>query len=272
MEALDNVMGRLAKRLEKAQSQRIAGKEICNKCNHERIIVEKFIEGKWQAWDYCKSCEDLQKGKETVVDYLAMKKRQAADNLALYSTMNEDQIAATFENFEPENLTQQKALAACKNLYEDLLLQKKPKGILLAGSYGIGKSHLAAAICNALAARAKSAAFISISQLKRKLTSTFNNGSNITADEIMDYLRKVDLLVIDDIGQHKESEFIDETLQDLLNSRQGKANIYTTNLSGRDLVESLNPRVFERIKKDTLPIKVEGESRRKFSLDTEWDF
>lgn len=273
MEAMADIMARIQKRLEAKAQTRITGKELCSKCGNERTIVEKYEAGQWTAWEYCKTCDDRRMGFETMIIDQNMRKRKAADKLALYSTMNADQQSATFANYNPADPTQEKALSAAKTLVNDIITGiEKPKSILFSGSFGIGKSHLAAACCNELAKYTKSAAFVSISQLKRKITSTFNNGSKVTADEIMDYLRNVDFLVIDDIGQHATSEFVDETLQDLVESRQGKANVYTTNLSGRELVDILNPRVFERIKKDTLPIKVEGKSQRKFSLEAEWDF
>ena len=273
MEAMADIMARIQKRLEAKAQTRIAGKELCSKCGSERTIVEKYEDGQWAAWEYCKTCDERRMGFETMIVDQNMKKRKAAHKLALYSTMNTDQQSATFENFDPENDSQAKALKAARSLVNDIITgNEKAKSILFSGNFGIGKSHLAAACCNELAKHTKSAAFISISQLKRKITSTFNNGSKVTADEIMDYLRNVDFLVIDDIGQHAQTEFVDETLQDLVESRQGKANMYTTNLSGREMIDILNPRVFERIKKDTLPIKVEGKSHRKFSLEAEWDF
>jgi DNA replication protein DnaC len=205
-----------------------------------------------------------------------MQKRKAADKLALFSTMNEDQLAARFDNYEPDPAypSQEEALDKAQKLVKTIIARKeKPVGILFAGSMGLGKSHISAAACHAMAAEGRSAAFITISQLKRKLTSTFNNGSKVTADEIMDYLRSVDLLVIDDIGQHAQSEFVDETLFDLLESRQGKANIFTTNLDGRSLIDALGRRIYERVKYNSHPHKIDGsESRRKFNMDPAWDF
>jgi DNA replication protein DnaC len=274
MQSTASIISRIKERMEANLGLREAGFQT-GACGHEVGIVERRqADGSWKAAAVpCKHCEDIKNAAEAVVALNELQKRKAAEKLALYSTMNEDQLAATFRNYEPENPTQDEALEKAEKLVNAIIAGKeKPVGILFAGSFGIGKSHLSAAACNAMAAAGRSAAFVSISQLKRKLTSTFNNGSKVTADEIMDYLRSVDLLVIDDIGQHAQSEFVDETLFDLLESRQGKANIFTTNLSGQDLIAAVGQRIFERIKNNSNPHKLEGTSRRKFKLDPAWDF
>ena len=275
MEAMPEIMARIAARLEANVGYRQAGDQACKICGSRQGIIEKRqTDGSWLKKEVqCRSCEDQKNGDLAVTAFNAMQKRKAADKLTLYSTMNDDQLEATFDNYLPENQTQDEAKSAAEKLVQAIITgNKDAKGILFGGSFGIGKSHLAAAACNAIVEAGKAAAFVSISQLKRKITSTFHNGSKITQDEIMDYLKNVDLLVIDDIGQNAQSEFIDEVLFDLLESRQGKAHIFTTNLSGRDLIDALNPRIYERIKKGSLPRKIEGESRRRFALEAEWDF
>lgn len=274
LEAMAQIMARIQQRLEVNMGYRQAGQKE-GACGHTVGLIEKRqADGSWKLSEVaCKECENKRNAAEAVTQFKAMQKRKAADKLTLYSTMNQDQLESTFAGYDPENESQAEAKAAAEKLVNAIIAENKDiKGLLFGGSFGIGKSHLAAAACNAIVAAGKSAAFVSISQLKRKITSTFNNGAKVTAEEIMDYLKSVDLLVIDDIGQNAQSEFVDETLFDLLESRQGKAHIFTTNLSGRDLIDALNPRIYERIKKGSLPKKIEGESRRRFALDAEWDF
>jgi DNA replication protein DnaC len=115
------------------------------------------------------------------------------------------------------------------------------KGLLLRGRHGVGKTHLAVAMLKDII-RTKGARgyFYETRELLKLVRDTYAGGD---ATE-MDVLRPVldaDLLVLDDLGAEKTSEWVQETLGLVVNTRysERRPTIFTTNLE--DSADSTSP-------------------------------
>lgn len=106
------------------------------------------------------------------------------------------------------------------------------RGLFLIGPPGIGKSHLAvAALKQAILRSGARGLFYPVPELLKLIRSTYDR-VNRTAE--MDVLRPVleaDLLVLDDIGAEKTSEWVGETLNLVVNTRynERRPTIFTSN-------------------------------------------
>lgn len=107
------------------------------------------------------------------------------------------------------------------------------EGLTLAGDVGTGKSLIASAIVNELVERGARCLFMTVTTLQNKLRD-FDRAAD-TLEEI----RRADLLVLDDFGQEKASEWSASNLFDVIDARcQGlKPTILTTNLGAKALSE-----------------------------------
>lgn len=83
-------------------------------------------------------------------------------------------------------------------------------------------------------------------------------------DEELDMVNKCKLLIIDDIGAEKPSEWVRERLLSFINTRvsNGLSTIYTSNLSLEELEAKMGSRVVSRIKGSTKEIQLSGSDRR----------
>ena len=115
------------------------------------------------------------------------------------------------------------------------------KGLLLRGRHGVGKTHLAVAMLREIiATRGARGYFYETRELLKLVRDTF-----ATAGESeMDVLRPVldaDILVLDDLGAEKTSEWVQETLGLVVNTRysERRPTIFTTNLD--DTADTTNP-------------------------------
>jgi DNA replication protein DnaC len=216
-------------------------------------------------------CEDLALARAAEESHKRMLQKKILHIFEQHSIMNEKQKGSTLAAFEPDTETQQKAFQITKDFIADVT-SETPTNVLLSGSYGIGKSHLAAAACHEITKAGKTAIFINVPKLLTKFKSTYRKDSEFTEDQLLHMLETVDALVLDDLGANKATDWTDEMLFQIIDSRQGKATFYTTNLTGKELVQLIGDRNMERIKTDTKVLRVEGRSRRDFIAEKDWGF
>ena len=95
------------------------------------------------------------------------------------------------------------------------------------------------------------------------LRSFYDNPDPDFAEEIQ-IVKSCNLLIIDDIGAEKPSEWVRERLLSFINARvsNGLSTIYTSNLSLEELENKMGQRVASRIKGSTKEIQLSGADRR----------
>lgn len=155
--------------------------------------------------------------------------------------------------------------------------ENKKKGLYLTGNFGSGKTYLIAALFNELAKKNVNSAIIYFPEFLRTLKSSFNETEDGTYSDKFNYIKKVPLLLIDDIGAENLSTWArDEILGTLLQYRM-EANLstfFTSNLTLEELeihlsmtgnkVEKVKARrIIERINYLTEEMKLIGIDRRK---------
>ncbi|WP_192795320.1 ATP-binding protein, partial [Staphylococcus aureus] len=106
---------------------------------------------------------------------------------------------ATVKNYKPQNEKQVHAKQTAIE-YVQGFSTKEPKSLILQGSYGTGKSHLAYAIAKAVKAKGHTVAFMHIPMLMDRIKATYNKNAVETTDELVRLLSDIDLLVLDDMG------------------------------------------------------------------------
>ena len=122
----------------------------------------------------------------------------------------------------------------------------EPEGwLLLAGDYGCGKTHLAAAIANARVAMGQPAIFVVVPDLLDYLRAAFDPASQARFDRRFGEVRNAPLLVLDDLGVESASPWVQEKLYQLFNHRY-IARLPTVITTARPLDE-IDPRLRTRL-------------------------
>lgn len=139
-----------------------------------------------------------------------------------------------------------------------------PCGLLLWGGTGTGKSVMAACLANAVIDKGLTARFTDIGYIVSLMESSFE-GRRSNLDELLQY----DLLLIDDLGVQRSTEYMMEHVYGIVDGRyrSNKPMVITTNFT-LDQIASSAPgkqwqRVFDRIMEVCYPIGFKGASRRK---------
>ncbi|MBC8170954.1 MAG: ATP-binding protein, partial [Anaerolineae bacterium] len=121
--------------------------------------------------------------------------------------------------------------------------------LLLEGTYGCGKTHLAAAVANLRLRQGDPVLFITSPDLLDHLRAAYAPNSDSTYDETFDRVRNTPLLILDDLGVENPSAWAQEKLFQLLNHRYNHnlPTIITTNMN----IDRLDARVRSRLLDDT---------------------
>jgi len=123
---------------------------------------------------------------------------------------------------------------------------KNPKGWLaFTGTYGIGKTHLAASIANERMKLGQPALFIVVPDLLDHLRATFNPQSIVTFDQRFEELRRAPLLILDDLGTESATPWAQEKLYQIFDYRYN-ARLPTVITTAKQ-IEDLDPRLASRM-------------------------
>jgi DNA replication protein DnaC len=145
-------------------------------------------------------------------------------------------------NFEIHTDTQRDAHRKATRLVEQFPVFDK--GLLFFGDTGVGKTHLAVALMReAIVRKGAHAVFYETRELLKMVRDTYSGSTEMTELAVLKPVLEAELLVLDDLGLEKKSEWVDEMLGLVINTRysQRRLTVITTNL--RDF-ESTEPGSF----------------------------
>ena len=157
------------------------------------------------------------------------------------SKMSKRNLNYKFDNFETNN-SNKKVFDNLKNYSEKLVKCIEKKGLILVGNNGVGKTHLACSIANELIENGIPVIYGTLINLLAELRNSYDTENNISEMEIIKLYKNVDLLIIDDLGTEKPSEWGLEKVFTIINSRyeNNLPVIITTNYNQNSLLERLS--------------------------------
>jgi DNA replication protein DnaC len=168
-----------------------------------------------------------------------------------------------FENFETdndiENVAREQLQAWNRSLAQAKLVVRRfaeefpagsENGLLLMGSCGAGKTHLAVSALKQIVQRGHSGVFYDYRELLKEIQDSYNAESDSTEMSVLEPVLKAELLVLDDVGSSKPSLWALETVGHVLNTRynEKRVTLLTTNYldtdsAGGTAVVGASPRV-----------------------------
>lgn len=136
----------------------------------------------------------------------------------------------TIANFTAYNESLERAAAKAARIAETF--PAVTQGLFLEGQPGVGKTHLAVAVLKQVVQTAGARGlFYDTRDLLRVIRSTYDPSIRTTELEILRPVMTADLLVLDDLGAEKTSEWVDETMNLIVNTRynERRVTIFTSN-------------------------------------------
>lgn len=230
----------------------------CGKCNTpKQTRIELFGEIRMP---YCLcECEAMHRDKERAEAERKQQQMKIQSNRRAAFPMADMELW-TFENDDMMNPKISNAMRRYVEHFDEM--RSMGQGILLWGECGTGKTYHAACVANALIDAGYSAIVTNFSRIINTI-----QGMNEGKQEYLDSLNRCSLLVFDDLGIERETEYMREQVYNIIDSRYraGRPMIITTNLSIKELKNQDNidkKRIYDRILERCTPIEVNGANRR----------
>lgn len=170
-------------------------------------------------------------------------------------------------NFASDDKTNEKITGVIKRYADNFDVMKgRGKGLLLYGSVGTGKSFYAACVVNELIDKGYPCLMTNFARLVNTIQGMFEG-----KQEYIDRLNKFDLLVIDDLSAERDTEYMNEIIFNIIDSRYraGLPLIITTNLTADEIknpADIKKQRTYSRLLEMTIPVEVAGTDRRRKKL------
>lgn len=193
---------------------------------------------------------------------------------------------------------QEEAFEAVTSFTENYLLDKKPDGLLLIGGVGSGKTFMVSSVVNNIVDQKyeknilwsktptddylrrmshdynwflnciDDVCFISVTELFEKLKTSIASQETWFYDKMMQHLKTVELLVLDDLGAEKSSEWTKSVLFEIIDYRYNELLpiLVTTNCPPKELKKKIGDRNFDRLREICTLVSVTTESQRKTSV------
>lgn len=151
------------------------------------------------------------------------------------------------------------------------------KGLLFYGGHGVGKTHLAVGILKqVIRERGARGYFFETRDLLRLVRDTYNRSVDERELDVLVPVLNANLLVLDDLGAEKTSEWVQETLGMIINTRYNAKlpTIITTNLDDdlpntdpRSFVMQIGARSRSRLKEMCDWVRLSGVDAREVPFD-----
>lgn len=238
----------------------------CHKCDTPKQCVVELFGKERKPLCLCK-CEAERRNRE-VAEAKQRERMMRISEMRKVGFPESEMWHWTFEKDEEQN---SKVSNVAKNYAENFgEMMKRGKGLLFYGDVGTGKTFYAACIVNALIDKGIPCLITNFSRLVNTISGMYDG-----KQEYIDRLNRFDLLVIDDLAAERDTEYMNEIVYNIIDSRYraGLPTIITTNLSAEEIknpAEIGKQRTYSRLLEMCIPVEVKGKDRRKAKLKDDY--
>ncbi|MBA6120778.1 MULTISPECIES: ATP-binding protein [Pseudomonas] len=206
----------------------------CSKCRWEAINRSPMDVEKYKAAMTSKSAERI----NDLLIGSGITPRFRECTLESFSTNGEEEKA--------------RALAACK-AYVDRFTEhyRDGRSMILTGNVGTGKTHLASAMVQAVIRRyGAEALIVPVAEVFRVAKGAMTKGADYDERDVINELAEVDLLVIDEVGAQRGSEYEQALLHEVIDRRYQLVvpTILVSNLPADELKAFIGDRALDRLR------------------------
>lgn len=201
---------------------------------------------RWQALNVAGVPEDRRAAAQQEAQEILV------NELLIGSGITERFRAATFDTFMARDQQQASALLTCQE-YAATFPAKYQAGqcLLMLGNVGTGKTHLASSIVQQVIREHRAqAVIVAASAIFRAVKTTMGKTARYTEEDVLEELGGLDLLVIDEVGASRGSDWEVQLLHEVIDRRYQavRPTIVVSNLITSDLKDYIGERAMDRLR------------------------
>ncbi len=175
-----------------------------------------------------------------------------------------------FHSYRAFNPSQERAFRFASRLAMEYPAVER--GLLFMGTVGVGKTHLAVSILKGLTERGFSCLFYEFGALLKEIQGSYNTVSQTSELKVLAPVFEADVLVLDEIGASKPTDWVRDTMAHIINTRYNdkKLTVFTTNYldercTERDetLEDRIGVRLRSRLFEMSKTVMINGEDFRR---------
>jgi DNA replication protein DnaC len=226
----------------------------------------------------CAICQDT--GLEVVADkgarVCSCRKQRSREDQFISVRLPRRYDGFHFNNYKPQTPSQDAAFKHAASLAMEF--PAVDRGLLLMGSVGVGKTHLAVSILKGLTERGFNCLFYEFGSLLKEIQDSYNPNTFTSELSVLAPVLHTDVLVLDELGASKPTDWVRDTMAHIINTRYNdkKLTIFTTNYFDErksDREETLDDRIGSRLRSRLFEmcktVMIDGRDyRRKFDLSS----
>ena len=238
----------------------------CGKCHTAKQGRYQFGDKVYEPYILCK-CEN-ERYKAEQEDFKARRRADIIEERRRKAFPDGDMKRWTFESDDKSNT--KLTTVGLKYVEHFETFRKQGKGLLLYGGVGTGKTYISACIGNALLDKGYTVFMTTFARIENTVF-----GLKEGKQAYYDSLNNFDLLILDDFGVERSTEYKQEIIYTVIDNRNkiGLPLIVTSNITNEELKspKSTNDeRIISRLYQMCHPVLVEGKDRRKQQIIGEY--
>jgi DNA replication protein DnaC len=175
------------------------------------------------------------------------------------------------DSYLPNHESQKRA-----KIFVQRFLEKYPQidvGLLFLGTCGVGKTHLAVALLRqVIIEKGDSGLFYDFRDLLREIQGSWNSVSQTSELEVLRPVLEAKVLVLDELGANKPTEWVRDTIAHIINCRYNdkKLTLFTSNYldtpakhGEETLTDRIGVRLRSRLFEMCKEVEIHGEDFRR---------
>jgi DNA replication protein DnaC len=235
---------------------------VCDK--HGAYESRHLFHSHWSGCPGCAADRDREESEARLAEQRLRQEREQRQRLDA-AAIPARFVGKGFDNFVAETPEQRRALSVCRDFAEQFdTLSRRGAGLILMGPPGTGKSHLSAAILQALA-DSRRVQYTSAVDLIRAVRATWRRDSEQSERSLFSFLGSLDLLVIDEVGAQYGTDGEAKIIFDVIDHRYRdlRSTILITNRDRGGLREDIGDRAYDRLTETSRQVVFDWPSYRK---------
>lgn len=243
---------------------------VCRNKKQTRLPASDFTGGREMIVPCICKCK-VEENKRKEEEEKKRQEMQRLERLKASSLMDAKLKAARLDGYQVDGDNQKIYNLAGNYVKRFDEMYEKRQGLLFWGTVGTGKSYTAACIANELLDQMIPVVMTSFVKILQNI-----QGNPDEEERIMAGLNAAKLLIIDDLGAERSTDYALEKVYNIIDSRylSGKPLILTTNMTLKDMQESEDiryRRIYDRIFEMCFPVRFAGRSWREKAASKRFD-